>query len=179
MKNKLISLSLFLSLSFLAINAQVKDTMNLKHFQYLANKQIGTQIKDWSLKDLKGNIHKSEDLKGKIILVNFWAIRCGACIMIDKDLKDLQSRFDSIGFKIVDIECDNRNDSSKINRFTLKKKICENTLIDGYNTRLKYGVVAFPTLFLIDRSGKIVYNHLGYFYNDKKNEMIEQIKKIK
>lgn len=182
MKKSYLILLLFISFtSVLTVVAQEKTEVK-KDFDYYQNylqEYLGKQMPDWVLIDLYNKELSSKELNGKIILFNFWGVGCGACIMIHNDLVSLETAYKDKGFIIINVESDERADNAEIRKFMVARKLFDNTLCKGKDLGLKMGAAgAMPTLVLVDKTGKIVYGHLGYFYGDTKQKMIEQINKL-
>ena len=113
------------------------------------------------LKDLKQNTVDLKRLKGKVILVNFWASWCPPCVHEMPSMQRLQNRFFSKGFTILGV---NMGESEETVRHFLKTKVDVQfpILFDKEGTALKrWGVFAFPTSYVIDKEGKIRYAIFG------------------
>ena len=122
---------------------------------------IGSSSPDWKLKIYNQNKMISlDDLKGEVILLDFWIKNCGPCILSVPYLNKLQDRFGSRGFRIISINSYDSNED--ISLFYNKHRIKYPVLLNGKNVAEKYGVDAFPTFFIIDKAGRIIYSHTGY-----------------
>ena len=139
------------------------------------NIKIATGKKERSLSIYKGNPipkklilndidNKEVDLnklKGKVILVNFWASWCPPCVHEMPSMQRLQNRFSAKGFTILGV---NMAEDVKTVRHFLKTKVNVQfpILFDKDGAALKdWGVFAFPTSYVIDRKGKIRYAIYG------------------
>lgn len=137
--------------------------------QLLSN---GALAPDWELKTYNDNkaIFLSK-LKGQVILLDFWIKNCGPCIQSVPHLNELQNKFKDKNFKLISI---NSYDSKEdINWFCNKHKINYMVLMNGKSVAKEYRVSGFPTFFIIDKSGKIIYSHVGY--DTSKQLEIEQV----
>lgn len=99
-----------------------------------------------------------DDVKGKVVVVDFWASWCGPCRRSMPHLKELYAKYKSKGFEIVAISLD--TDEKKMRDYI---KSAELGWIHTYTgkgwqdpTARKYGVNAIPRLMVLSREGKIV-----------------------
>ena len=126
----------------------------------------GSIASEWTLKIYnKDKTLSLKDLRGEVILLEFWIKNCGACIESVPYLNRLQARFKDEKFKIIGI---NSYDSVEdVSWFCRKHNIDFSVLLNGKEVAEKYGVIGFPAFFIIDKEGKIIYATAGY---DKSNE---------
>ena len=134
----------------------------LSLFIILANAQAQPDISDprleIALPTVNGDTLRLSSLKGKVILLDFWASWCGPCRSSNKQLIKLYSRYKNKGFEILGISLDeNKKDWVKaIN----KDKITWLQINDagGWDakTARDWNIFQIPTSFLVDKNGKIV-----------------------
>jgi thiol-disulfide isomerase/thioredoxin len=124
---------------------------------------VGVPAPDFELKvlDTKDKTLKLSDFKGKAVLVNFWATWCEPCKVEMPWLVDLQKKYGSDGLQIVGIAMDD-TDEKTIASFTHKMGINYPIVMGTEKVADLYGGIdGMPTLFFVDRSGKIVDHELG------------------
>ena len=112
----------------------------------------------------------NEDLKGKVVLVNFWASWCSACIKEHPVLMWIKEK-DQIPLIGIDFE-----DNTEYAKNVLKKIGNPYTTIaideNGVMSEI-FGVDMIPQTFLLDAHGKILYRHLGILTQDEwKNKIL-------
>lgn len=83
---------------------------------------IDQTARDFELKDLKNNKFKLSDIKGKIILLDFWEIWCGPCLESVPKLKELQAKYPEDKFELWSIVSDSSTFSS-VNKIVESKEI--------------------------------------------------------
>src|SRR5262245_42810313 len=74
-----------------------------------AQPSVGQKAQEISLPDIKGNNVTLSSLKGKVVLIDFWASWCGPCRRSVPRLKKAYSKFQSKGFEIYGISLDDNN----------------------------------------------------------------------
>ena len=116
-----------------------------------------------SISDLGGKALGSS-LKGKVVLLDFWATWCAPCQKSMPELQGLHDKYAGRGFAVVGVSIDEKEDAdAKVKKFIRKKKITYPIAIDSKKSSLweKYRVKAVPAAFLIDREGNIVAQWTG------------------
>lgn len=104
---------------------------------------------------------KLADLRGKAVLLNFWATWCEPCKVEMPWLVDFQNKYGSQGLQIIGVAMDDTEDSdiaSYAHKMGVNYPILKGTekVADQYG-----GINGLPELFFIDRSGNIVEHDLG------------------
>jgi len=122
---------------------------------------------NFKLEDISGKALSLEDVKGKIVLVDFWATWCGPCVMSIPELVDLQEKYKSKGVVVVGITVDD-DKVSKGELLAFKKKMRINYPILRANNKVyedyfgRTSGFSIPTLFVIDREGKVRDRFVGF-----------------
>jgi thiol-disulfide isomerase/thioredoxin len=109
-----------------------------------------------SLKTLDGRPFHLEQLRGKVVLVNFWATWCAPCIAEMPSMQALRDRLGSTKFDVLAVNY--QEGTPRINDF-LKKRPLTLTIVrdaDGA-VRTAWGVKVFPTSYVVDPEGRIRY----------------------
>src|SRR5271167_2136714 len=120
-----------------------------------------TVAPDFSLEALDGKTLRLSDLRGKAVLLNFWATWCGPCKIEMPWFVDFQNQYGSQGLQIVGVAMD---DASKedIGKFAKDLGVNYPILIGKESVGDQYGgVPALPETFLIGRDGKIIDKIIG------------------
>ncbi|MFZ1729660.1 MAG: TlpA disulfide reductase family protein [Bacteroidota bacterium] len=123
--------------------------------------QVGEQAPAFSLKDRDGKTVTLESLKGKVIVLNFWATWCPPCRAEIPAFKSAYDKYKAKGVEIVGISLDQKG-WSVIKPFLDNQKIQYPVLLGDAEIARDYGNIrSIPTTFIIDRKGKVVDSHVG------------------
>ena len=121
-----------------------------------------TPAPDTSVTTLDGATLNTKDLRGKVVLVNFWATTCTICMHEMPKVIDIYKHFKDRGFETVAVAMDYDN-PVWIRDFNARAKLPFIVAQDKTGAAAKaFGDVQFtPTTFLIDKRGRIVQRYLG------------------
>ena len=115
----------------------------------------------WRLKDVDGREVSSDQFKGKVVVLDFWATWCGPCRSEIPGYVALQRKYAADGLVIVGVSLD-QGGADAVRKFIADEKIDypvvlgDDRIADGFG-----GVEAIPTTFIIDRHGMIRYRKVG------------------
>jgi len=112
------------------------------------------QSADFTLLDLQGKSWHLRELKGKVVLVNFWATWCPPCRKEMPDLQALYDKYKDQGFLVLSISDE---EAAKVSPFIAERKITYPVLLDpGRKVNDDFTVEGIPKSFVYDREGKLV-----------------------
>ena len=131
---------------------------------------------DFTLKDLNGNAVKLSDYKGKIVILNFWAVWCQYCLIEMPDFNELNKELEKEN-EVVILAVNSQESPEKVKEYLSSSNIDLKVLLDQDGTVTQtYGITGFPTTFFINKDGTL-YNYITGM-TDKKT-LLEYISKIK
>ncbi|MDZ4750777.1 MAG: TlpA disulfide reductase family protein, partial [Flavobacteriales bacterium] len=120
---------------------------------------VGVMAPDIVQKDLKGNTMKLSDLKGKVVLLDFWASWCGPCRKENPFVVAMYKKYNSKGFEVFSVSLDNTQDrwaqAIQQDGLTWPYHVSD---LKGWQSQpaADYGVRSIPFPVLLDKEGKIV-----------------------
>ena len=123
--------------------------------------KLGEPAPNFQLRDLNGHLIMLSDLRGKVVLLNFWATWCGPCRVEMPAMEQLYRMFQRKDFEILAVSTDAQGVA--ITRpFQQENRLTFPILHDpDYRVGLTYGARSLPMTFLIDRLGVIRHQVFG------------------
>lgn len=156
----------FLSLAFAFLTLTVKAQGPIPN--------ITDHRLDFTVADIKGDSIKLSSLKGKVLILDFWASWCGPCRFSNKDLVKLYNKYKDKGLEILSVSLDEEVKDWK--KAVTKDKI---TWVQGIDrggldalAAIKWQVDALPSSFLVNKNGDVVAINL------EKRELEKKVKEL-
>jgi peroxiredoxin len=111
------------------------------------------------LKTLDGEPLRLSDLRGQVVLLNFWATWCVPCRGEIPELNDLQKELSARGFSVLGVTTDDT--AALVREFQKDIRQDYRVALADKAAASKYGVVGLPATFIIDREGRIRHQIIG------------------
>ena len=167
---------LYLSLASLVryehMQAQSDSPQFAQALSKLEAADAARQQADFTLSDLQGNPWHLRDLRGNVVLVNFWATWCPPCRKEMPDLQALYDKYKDQGFVVVSISDEQ---AAKVQPFITERKITYPVLLDpGRKVNDLFQVEGIPKSFVYDREGKLVAQSIDMRTRNQFQAMIAQ-----
>jgi thiol-disulfide isomerase/thioredoxin len=152
------------------LNFKIPDNYIIEYFspsetstiQLLSNETIAP---NFTLPNLSGDRVSLNELRGKLVLIDFWYTSCYPCIKAMPYLEELHKKYQDKGLRVIGINPIDTNDNVKLNKFLDKNEITYSTLLGNPEMVDSYSIIAYPSLYLLDRNGSIVFSEIGFDVN--------------
>jgi peroxiredoxin len=121
---------------------------------------------DFALPARDGGTVQLSELRGQVVMINFWATWCGPCRQEMPLLEQLYSKYEPLGFTLLGVNVE--PDSAPAQEWLKRTPVTFPILFDRDNkVSSQFGVEAMPSSVLIDREGKVRHVHRGYKPGDE------------
>jgi len=121
---------------------------------------------DFALPSRDGGEVRLSELRGQVVMINFWATWCGPCRQEMPLLQQISARYEPLGFTLLGVNVE--PDSAPAKAWLEKVPVTFPILFDRENTvSASFGVEAMPSTVLVDREGRVRHVHRGYKAGDE------------
>ena len=154
--------------------AGIRAARNSRANRPATGQLMGNLAPDFDLPTLEGKNLKLSDLRGKAVLLNFWATYCGPCKIEMPWFVELQKQYGPQGFQIVGVAMDDAS-TEEIAKFSQEMGVNYPILVGKDSVGDSYGGVSvLPTTFFLDRDGKLIAREFGL---QSRSVFVDHIKK--
>lgn len=139
-----------------------------------SEKEIITEY-DFSLTSINGKTYSLSDLKGKVVLIDFWATWCPPCRRAIPYLCELYETYRDAGLVVLGISCD--QEMEDLREFLSENRSSYPILLADEDVLKRFEITAIPALILFNQQGKLVHKEVGYTEEKmaELRKMIEQL----
>lgn len=133
--------------------------------QVIAAGELGSRIPEFTVKDLQGRELSSAELRGKVVLVDFWATWCQPCKKEMPGYQKLLDEYGPRGFVVVGFKFDVMPDTENPIQFAKKIGVHYPLVVASNQINRKFGgIQGLPTTMLYDRNGILRDKVIGFEY---------------
>lgn len=134
----------------------------------------GAVLPDFRFQTLDGQTMKLSDVKGRLVLLDFWATWCGPCVGDLSSLQAVYAKYHSRGFEIIGLDGDAGVEKPKL----LVKKLGLSWPQGKPSAELleeRFHITSWPTLLLLDQHGRILSKDQGELRGDNLVETLDRL----
>lgn len=124
---------------------------------------------DFALRDTANQEVKLSELRGQVVVLNFWATWCGPCQVEMPHLEAMYKKYGDKGMTVIAVSADDARSASRVKPLVRSKGYTFTVLLDketevvaAYNPRKE-----LPYTVIIDQKGNVAYRHAGYTAGDE------------
>jgi thiol-disulfide isomerase/thioredoxin len=133
----------------------------------IAAGEIGSRLPGFTLKDLQGRDLTSTDLRGRVVLVDFWATWCQPCKKEMPGYQKLLNQYGARGFAVIGFKFDTMMDTEDPLLFAKKIGVSYPLVVAPDELKQKFGgIEGLPTTLLYDRQGILRQKVVGFEYTE-------------
>lgn len=145
-------------------NMEGSENMSMEEGHGMEESSTGTlpnghKAPTWTLKDKDGKTYSLDALKGKVVLMDFWATWCTPCKKVMPEIQKLWNKYKNQNVIVVGINTWER-DGDPV-KYMKDNKYNYTLLMNGNEVANNYKVTGIPTLYVIDKQGNIAYSEVG------------------
>jgi peroxiredoxin len=146
----------------IGLGAAVLASVGIAAIAAVASLTLTRPAPEVKFSTLAGDSFSTSELRGKVVVVNFWATYCGPCIKEMPKVVDAHREFSTRGYETIAVAV-RRDDPERVAQFAAKHALPFKVAIDssGELGREFGNVRITPTVFLIDKNGKVLRRYVG------------------
>jgi peroxiredoxin len=124
---------------------------------------LGKKAPDFTLPSVTGEKFRLSSLKGKVVLLDFWAVWCGPCTDSMPFFQKLQDTYRAKGLEVVGLHVNDRMPpTEEVKAFLDELGIRYHNVVSTTEVDDSYLVYAMPTTYILDRNGVVQKRHIGF-----------------
>ena len=137
--------------------------------------RVGKPAPDFQFQTSDGQSSSLSNLRGKPVLINFWATRCAPCVYEMPLLQEIHDEWSEKGLVLLAVNIG--ESSSQVNEFMQALGLTFPAALDSDgDIAQKYNLIGIPSSFFVDKDGVIQAMRIGAFRN--KTEIVDSLSKI-
>ncbi len=135
-------------------NKETEQKRKIKAEKEYRNELDGSKLEELNLEDINGVKFNLENLKGKVIVLNFWFTQCKPCVAEFPELNNIKEKYKNQDVEFFAVTWNNKE---TIEKFLLNHKLDFNIIPNGKLIIDKFKIPHYPYNIVIDKNGKVEY----------------------
>jgi peroxiredoxin len=124
---------------------------------------LGKRAPDFTLSSVTGEKFRLSSLKGKIVVLDFWAVWCGPCTDSMPFFQTLQDTYGAKGLEVVGLHVNDRMpEPEEVKAFLDELGVRYHNVVSTTEVDDSYLIYAMPTTYIVDRNGVVQKRHIGF-----------------
>jgi len=142
-------------------------------------KLTGQPAPDFELEDLDGEMLRLGSMKGKVVVLDFWAVWCGPCQDSVPFFQLLEDKYAADGLKVIGLHVDDRVPPvEKVKQYLDEKNVEYSNALSTTDVDNAFKIYAMPTTYMIDRDGVLAEIHVGFNPSTTPDKLEEDVRKL-
>src|SRR5215467_3976925 len=142
----------------------------------IAPGEIGSSLPEFSVKDLRWHDVSSAELRGKVVLIDFWATWCQPCKKEMPGYQRLLDKYSTRGFAVIGFKFDTMMDTEDPLSFAKRIGVRYPLAVASDDLKQKFGgIEGLPTTMLYDRQGILRKKVIGFEYTDEIESALKSV----
>ena len=122
-----------------------------------AQLKIGDKAPNFKLEASNGKVYELSDFKGKIVVLDFWAMWCGPCKKKMPKIQQLHDMYKNKDVEVLGMLAMNKGAEENAKNYFKAKEYTFKLLYGNKQLTKDYSLAFLPTVIVLDKSGKIIY----------------------
>lgn len=122
---------------------------------------VGKPVPNFTMKDIKGKVWTNQSLKGKVVLLDFWASWCGPCKAASPIMQKLYKKFRSEGLVVIGAETLEHGQAPIAAKYSKEHSYTYTFTTDNDNLTNALKIESIPAFIIVDKTGKVARAEIG------------------
>jgi len=127
-----------------------------------AGPTVGKPLPKFKLTGLDGAAISNASLKGKVVLIDFWASWCGPCKQASPLMQKLHAKYSGKGLVVIGFNTDDENSKTITSAYAKEHKYSYKFAVNAASLAQSWNVTGIPRFILVGRNGNVAWDNVGF-----------------